>query len=124
MLMMAKRIAEVQKGVAYTTFTRLAQRVGVSEERLRTVLGFSASTLYRRKVAGRFTLDESNRLYWLERLLDLADQVLEDPEETQVFMTTGNLALGGAIPLDYARTAPGLEAVRRLLLQLDHGVIV
>jgi hypothetical protein len=39
-------------------------------------------------------------------------------------MTTGNLALGGAVPLEYARTAPGLEAVRRLLTQLDHGVVV
>jgi putative toxin-antitoxin system antitoxin component (TIGR02293 family) len=88
------------------------------------VLGFSAATLHRRKVAGCFNLDESNRLYWLESLLDMADLVLEDPEETQVFMTTGNLALGGAIPLDYTRTAPGLEAVRRLLMQLDHGVII
>ena len=86
--------------------------------------GAITATLHRRKVAGRFTLDESNRLYWLESLLDLADRVLEDSEETKVFMTTGNLALGGAIPLDYARTAPGLEAVRRLLLQLDYGVIV
>jgi hypothetical protein len=50
--------------------------------------------------------------------------VLVDPEETKVFMATGNPALGGATPLDYARTASGLEAVRRLLLQLDHGVIV
>ena len=122
--MISERIAAFEKGMAYTTFTRLAKRLGVSEERLRTVLGFSAATLHRRKVAGRFTLDESNRLYWLESLLDLADQVLEDSEETKVFMTTGNLALGGAIPLDYARTAPGLEAVRRLLLQLDYSVIV
>lgn len=120
----SERIAAIEKGMAYTTFTHLAKRLGVSEERLRTVLGFSAATLHRRKVAGRFTLDESNRLYWLESLLDLADQVLEDAEETKVFMTTGNLALGGAIPLEYARTAPGLEAVRRLLLQLDYGVIV
>jgi len=124
MVMVSERIAAIEKGMAYTTFTRLAERLGVSEERLRTVLGFSAATLHRRKVAGRFTLDESNRLYWLESLLDLADRVLEDSEETKVFMTTGNLALGGAIPLDYARTAPGLEAVRRLLLQLDYGVIV
>jgi putative toxin-antitoxin system antitoxin component (TIGR02293 family) len=122
--MLSERIAEIEKGVAYTTFQRLAKRLAVSEERLRNVLGFSAATLHRRKAVGRFTLDESNRLYWLESLLDLADQVLEDPEETKAFMTTGNLALGGAIPLDYARTAPGLEAVRRLLLQLDHGVIV
>lgn len=120
----ADRIAEVEKGVSYTTFQRLVKRLGVSEDRLRKVLGFSAATLHRRKVAGRFNLDESNRLYWLESLLDLADLVLEDPDETQVFMTTGNLALGGAIPLDYTRTAPGLEAVRRLLLQLDHGVII
>ena len=120
----ADRIAEVEKGVAYTTFQRLVRRLGVSEDRLRKVLGFSAATLHRRKVAGRFTLDESNRLYWLESLLDLADMVLEDPAETRVFMTTGNLALGGAIPLDYTRTAPGLEAVRRLLMQLDHGVII
>jgi putative toxin-antitoxin system antitoxin component (TIGR02293 family) len=120
----ADRIAEVEKGVSYTTFQRLVQRLGVSEDRLRKVLGFSAATLHRRKVAERFNLDESNRLYWLESLVDLADLVLEDPEETQVFMTTGNLALGGAIPLEYTRTAPGLEAVRRLLMQLDHGVII
>lgn len=120
----ADRIAEVEKGVSYTTFQRLVNRLGVSEDRLRKVLGFSAATLHRRKVAGRFNLDESNRLYWLESLLDLADLVLEDPDETQVFMTTGNLALGGAIPLDYTRTAPGLEAVRRLLMQLDHGVVI
>ena len=121
---LADRIAEVEKGVSYTTFQRLVQRLGVSEDRLRKVLGFSAATLHRRKVTGRFNLDESNRLYWLESHLDRADLVLEDPEETQVFMTTGNLALGGAIPLEYTRTAPGLEAVRRLLMQLDHGVII
>jgi putative toxin-antitoxin system antitoxin component (TIGR02293 family) len=120
----ADRIAEIEKGVSFTTFQRLVKRLGISEDRLRKVLGFSAATLHRRKVAGCFNLDESNRLYWLESLLDMADLVLEDPEETQVFMTTGNLALGGAIPLDYTRTAPGLEAVRRLLMQLDHGVII
>ena len=123
-MMISERIAAIEKGVTYATFQRLIKRLRVSEEQLRRVLGFSAATLHRRKVAGRFTLDESNRLYWLESLLDLADQVLEDPDETQVFMTTGNLALGGAIPLEYTRTAPGLEAVHRLLLQLDHGVIV
>jgi putative toxin-antitoxin system antitoxin component (TIGR02293 family) len=120
----ADRIAEIEKGVSFITFQRLIKRLGISEDRLRKVLGFSAATLHRRKVAERFNLDESNRLYWLESLLDMADLVLEDPEETQVFMTTGNLALGGAIPLDYTRTAPGLEAVRRLLMQLDHGVII
>ncbi len=120
----ADRIAEVEKGVSYATFQGLVKRLGVSEDCLRKVLGFSAATLHRRKVAGRFNLDESNRLYWLESVLDLADLVLEDPEETQAFMTTGNLALGGAIPLDYTRTAPGLEAVRRLLIQLDHGVVI
>jgi putative toxin-antitoxin system antitoxin component (TIGR02293 family) len=120
----AERIAQVEQGVPYQTFPQLTERLGVSEERLRKVLGFSTATLHRRKMTGRFTLDESNKLYWLESLLNLADQVLEDPQETKVFMTTGNLALGGAVPLDYVRTAPGLEAVRRLLLQLDHGVVV
>lgn len=120
----AERIAQVEQGVTYSHFRDLAQHLGVSEERLRNVLGFAAATLHRRKAAGRFTLDESNRLYWLSSLLDTAEQVLEDPEEVKDFMTTGNLALGGAVPLDYARTAPGLEAVQRLLLQLDHGVVV
>jgi putative toxin-antitoxin system antitoxin component (TIGR02293 family) len=119
-----EHIAEVKEGVSHGRFSRLAERLGVSEERLRWTLGFSAATLNRRKHAGRFTLDESNRLYWLESLVDTADQVLEDPEETKAFMTTGNLALGGAVPLDYSRTAPGLEAVRRLLYQLDYGIIV
>lgn len=120
----AERIAEIEKGVPYRHFTALAKRLAVSEDHLRKVLGFSAATLHRRKHAGRFTPDESNRLYWLESLLDTADRVIEDPDETRAFMTSGNLALGGAVPLEYARTAPGLEAVRRLLYQLDHGVVV
>jgi putative toxin-antitoxin system antitoxin component (TIGR02293 family) len=119
-----ERITQVEQGTPYEAFQRLAGRLGVSEERLRGVLGFAAATLHRRKVAGRFTLEESNRLYWLESLLETAELVLEDPEEIKDFMTTGNLALGGAVPLEYARTAPGLEAVRRLLTQLDHGVVV
>ncbi len=120
----AEHITQVEKGVPYRRFPALAQRLGVSEERLRGVLGFSAATLHRRKSAGRFTLDESNRLYWLESLIDTAERVLEDPQEVRDFMTGGNLALGGAVPLEYARTAPGLEAVRRLLLQLEYGVVV
>ena len=119
-----ERISQVEEGTPYGAFRRLAGRLGVSEERLRAVLGFSAATLHRRKVAGRFTLEESNRLYWFERLLETAELVLEDPEEVKDFMTTGNLALGGAVPLEYARTAPGLEAVRQLLTRLDHGVVV
>lgn len=119
-----ERITQVEQGIPYGAFQRLAACLGVSEERLRGVLGFAAATLHRRKVAGRFTLEESNRLYWLESLLETAELVLEDPEEVKDFMTTGNLALGGAVPLEYARTAPGLEAVRRLLTQLDHGVVV
>lgn len=119
-----ERITQVEHGTPYGAFHELADRLGISEERLRGVLGFAAATLHRRKVAGRFTLEESNRLYWLESLLETAELVLEDPEEVKDFMTTGNLAFGGAVPLEYARTAPGLEAVRRLLLQLDHGVVV
>lgn len=120
----AERITQVEQGTPYGAFRQLADRLGVSEERLRAVLGFASATLHRRKVAGRFSLEESNRLYWLTSLLDTAELVLEDPEEVKDFMTTGNLALGGAVPLNYARTAPGLEAVRQLLMQLDHGVIV
>lgn len=119
-----EQIAQVERGTPFETFPRLASYLGVSEERLRGVLGFAAATLHRRKVAGRFTREESNRLYWLTSLVATAELVLEDPEEVKDFMTSGNLALGGAVPLDYARTAPGLEAVRRLLLQLDHGVVV
>jgi putative toxin-antitoxin system antitoxin component (TIGR02293 family) len=119
-----ERIAQVEQGQTYRRFQELAERLEISEERLRGVLCFAAATLHRRKASDRFTLDESNRLYWLESLLDTAEQVLEDPDEVREFMTTGNLALGGAVPLDYARTAPGLEAVQRLLLQLDHGIVV
>lgn len=119
-----ERISTIEQGFAYGQFERLGERLGVSDERLRKTVGFSAATLHRRKQAGRFNLDESNKLYWLASLLDTADIVLEDPQETKDFMTTGNLALGGAVPLEYARTAPGLEAVRRLLYQLDYGVVV
>ena len=117
-------IRAIRKGLPYKEFQKIASRLGISEDYLRDVLGFSAATTHRRKLAGQFSSQESNRLYWLSSLLDTADRVLEDSDETKVWMTTGNLALVGESPLEYAKTAPGLEAVRRLLHQLDHGVIV
>ena len=124
LMTVSEQIAAVEHGMSHDVFLRLARRLEVSEERLRKALGFSAGTCRRRKASGRFNLDESNRSYWLESLLDTADDVFEDPEETRVFMTTGHLALGGEIPLEYTRTAPGFEGVRRLLIQLDHGVVI
>jgi len=45
-----ERITQVEQGIPYGAFQQLAGRLGVSEERLRGVLSFSAATLHRRKV--------------------------------------------------------------------------
>lgn len=56
------------------------------------------------------------------RLYKIAAQVLEQPEAAEQWLKSPQHALGGAIPLDLARTEAGVRAVEELLGRMEHGV--
>jgi putative toxin-antitoxin system antitoxin component (TIGR02293 family) len=57
-----------------------------------------------------------------ERLLRLATGTLESTENARAWLTSPQLGLGGAIPLEHSVTELGAREVEDLLGRIEHGV--
>lgn len=119
---------DTQEGIRYLLdglpaegWDRLLERLGVGERRLAWVVRIPPTTLHRRKQSGRFTPEESERLWRLARLVAHAAQVFRTPEGVARWFSQPNRALGGATPLEYARTPLGAEEVERVLERILDG---
>ena len=77
----------------------------------------------RRKRDGRFLPDESDRLLRASRLFGKTLELFETDRDTATeWLTTAQPALGGAVPIDLAKSEVGAREVERLLGRLEHGV--
>lgn len=115
-------IAAVKRGLGSAIFEGLAARLGVSEAELAGVTGISASTLLRRKKAGRLSGEESEHVLRVATLLDTASRLFGSVEDGAGWMRSANPALGGASPLAYADTEVGAREVESLLGRIAYGV--
>lgn len=112
----------VEAGLPFRVFDELARRLRLSHEAFAGLLRLSSSTLYRRRRAGRFHADESDRLWRYLHLYAAAVDVLEGTEAAAAWLATELPALGGRSPLEAARDAPGARAAEDLLVRLEFGV--
>ena len=115
-------IDQVNAGYPFVVFETLAQDLDLTQRELADVLGLSGGTLARRR-GNRLSPAESSRVYEVRRLLEQAEQVVGHPGDTRRWLKESNPNLG-ASPLALARTAPGLEAVERYLMQIAEGVVL
>ncbi len=115
-------IAAVKAGLPTTTFEALAVALGVTESHLASVSGISASTLLRRKRAGRLLTDESEHVLRIARLLASAEEVFGDAADAADWMRSANLSLGKVPPLSFADTEIGAREVEDLLGRIAYGV--
>lgn len=115
----------VEQGLAPAVFDALQEALGLSNRELADALLLSPRTLGRRRRSGeRLPPDESERAYRLGRIAGLAARVLGGAEAARAWVREPNFALGGARPLDLARTEPGARIVERLLGHIEHGLPV
>jgi putative toxin-antitoxin system antitoxin component (TIGR02293 family) len=113
----------IKKGLPYRAFDRLRNNTTLTSERLLDLINIPRRTLTRRKREGRFLADESDRLVRASRLFGKALELFEgDRIAAAEWLSTKQPALGGAIPLDLAKTEVGSLEVERLLGRLEHGV--
>ncbi len=115
-------IAAVKRGLPTGAFTALAAELGISEAVLAGVTGISASTLLRRKKAGRLSPEESEHLVRIATLLDTAARLFDGVDAGAEWLRSGNAALGGASPLAFADTEIGAREVESLLGRVELGV--
>ena len=112
----------VRDGLAVEEFFDLRESLGVSLPKLEASLSIAHRTLLRRKDAGRFRKEESDRLYRLRRLFDQAVGVFQNAEDAQAWMTSPQVGLGGESPLEHSDTDAGAREVENLLGRIEHGV--
>lgn len=119
----ARMAAEIQQGLPAGMFFSLRDALGVSQEFMSQAISIPARTVMRRQAKKeRLKPDESERLLRLARILVRAQQVFESAVRARAWLFAANLALGGATPLDFARTEPGAREVENVLGRLEHGV--
>jgi len=117
-----KLIHRIQKGLRFSELETLQSTIDLPFDQLAAKLSISRSTLQRRKAAGRLSPDESDKVIRFSRLLEHAARVFGNIEKGRAWLKYPQYGLGGAVPLDYARTEIGAREVDNLLGRIDYGV--
>jgi putative toxin-antitoxin system antitoxin component (TIGR02293 family) len=115
-------IRRVEEGFDVQVLERFRKLLDISVDAAASLLGTSARTLARRQKEGHLQEVESDRLYRIIRLFERAVDVFGDEDDARRWLRQPQWGLGGAVPLEYARTDPGAREVEALLDRIDYGV--
>jgi len=115
-------IQGIRRGLPVSELNALQTVLDMPIEQLAPKLGISRATLNRRLAKGRLEPLESDRLVRFARLMGKATETLESKENARRWLSSPQVGLGGAIPLDYAETEVGAREVEDLLGRIEYGV--
>jgi len=115
-------IARIKEGLPTASFEKLREEFGVTAAELAKTLNINMRTLSRRKQSGRLDVDESERVYRLARLFQIALNLFGDADMVRRWFSSPKEIFGGLAPLAYANTEPGAQEVEKQLRRLEHGV--
>lgn len=115
-------IRRVEEGFDVQVLERFRKLLDISVDAAASLLGTSARTLARRQKEGHLQETESDRLYRIIRLFERAVDVFGNEDDARTWLRRPQWGLGGAVPLEYARTDPGAREVEALLDRIDYGV--
>lgn len=118
----AKLVEVVRQGLPVSELDDLQASLEIPIDQLAPKLGISKATLHRRKAEGRLDREESDKVLRFARLVGKATETFEDPEAARRWLTSPQVGLGGAVPLDYAETEIGAREVEDLLGRIEHSV--
>ena len=115
-------IEVLRAGLPVQELNDLQATLNVPMDKLVPMLGISKATLHRRKATGKLDSAESDRVVRFARLMGKAVEVLESEENARRWLTSPQVGLGGAVPLEYAESEVGAREVEDLLSRIEHGV--
>lgn len=117
-----REIKRLEAGLSFRAVEKLQQALELPLDKIASALGMSRATLHRRKRQGKIDAAESERLARFQRLLDRATNVFGTADDARHWLTSPQRALGGAVPIDFARSEIGAREVEDLLGRLEFGV--
>ncbi|MEX2130068.1 MAG: antitoxin Xre/MbcA/ParS toxin-binding domain-containing protein [Pseudohongiellaceae bacterium] len=117
-------ITDMAKGFDYQVIDRLAQFSGLEKRKVAEFANISPSTLIRRAGQGKFNAEESDRLWRMARLFELATELFEgDDQAAQEWINEPAHGLDGRAPIEMIGTSLEFETVSTLIERLEHGVV-
>lgn len=117
-------VAEVERGLPFSSLERFKLHTALAWDAICVLVQLPMRTLTRRRAAGRLDPAESDRLVRAARLFHQMLELFEgDEPAARAWLTRPQRGLGGAIPLEFARTETGAREVEQLLGRLEHGVV-
>lgn len=118
----ARLVEVLRDGLPVQELEALQASLALPMEKLVPMLGLSKATFHRRKIEGKLSPAESDRLVRFARLMGRAAEVLESEENARRWLSSPQFGLGGAVPLVFAESEVGAREVEDLLGRIEHGV--
>ena len=116
-------VKHVEKGLAFTAVEALQQQMDLAAKEMAELLDIKFRTFLRRKEAGRLQPAESDRVLRASRLFARAKDLFDgDQEAARSWLMNPQRALGGAVPLEIAKTEVGAREVEEIIGRLEQGV--
>jgi putative toxin-antitoxin system antitoxin component (TIGR02293 family) len=112
----------VERGLPKVTLRNVARRVfpGAAEQRALMHRIVPEATYKRRRE--RLSAAESERTERLARVVAMAEDVWQDPEQMRRFLTTAHPEIGGRTPLDAALTELGARQAEEVMARILYGL--
>ena len=116
-------VKHVEAGLSFNVVEALQDRMKLASREMAKLLDIKFRTFVRRKEAGRLQSAESDRVLRASRLFARSKDLFDgDEQAARKWLMSPNRALGGAVPLEIAKTEVGAREVEKLIGRLEQGV--
>src|SRR5829696_6615255 len=116
-------VRHVEKGLAFTAVEALQQQMDLATKDMAALLDIKFRTFLRRKETGRLQPAESDRVLRTSKLFARAQDLFNgDQKAARGWLMNPQRALGGAVPLEIAKTEVGAREVEKIIGRLEQGV--
>jgi putative toxin-antitoxin system antitoxin component (TIGR02293 family) len=116
-------IEEILAGLSFKTLETFSFESSLPVTEIASLIEVPQRTLARRRVVGRLSSEESERLLRLSRIFEKAVALFEGNVDAAIaWLKRPKRALGDKSPLTYSRTELGARQVEDLIGGLEHGV--
>ena len=108
---------------SYEIVQKTSDSYAIDRASVRHILGISESTQFRyEKKKPVLKPNLADRWARFERVLRQAEELFEDKQETQRWLSTPKIALSGKTPLEALTTDSGSREVEQMLTRAEYGI--
>ena len=113
----------IEYKLRYEDVQEMSGRYQLDRQVVQSILGISESTQFRYlKRNSELNPSIADRWARFERIVRQAEELFEDKQETQRWLSTPKEALGSQTPLDALATDAGAKQVEELLYRAEYGI--